>query len=116
MARLISGDSIQVSNLNSKSMIAEVPMCLRSNPTKSSLAFKKSKIWNSEQNLTINFYKTKQEVFKTVIFFKMWPWNLTYDLDLGTKEKVLPQEIHMWNMKAFLSYHLKVIADVFFFF
>ena len=25
---------------------------------------------------------------------------LTDDLDLGNKEKVLSQEIHVWNMKA----------------
>ena len=35
---------------------------------------------------------------------KMWPWYLTLtladDLDIGTKEKVLPQGIHMWNMEA----------------
>ena len=27
---------------------------------------------------------------------------LTYDLDLGTKEKILPQGIHMCNIKALL--------------
>ena len=26
-----------------------------------------------------------------------WPWQMTLDLDL--KEKVWPQETHMWNMK-----------------
>ena len=36
-------------------------------------------------------------------FFKLWPWclTLTDGLDLGTKGKVLPQELHMWNL-----YHL----------
>ena len=47
IARLISGDSIHVSNLNRRSIIAEVPMWRSSVPTKSSRDFKNSKICNS---------------------------------------------------------------------
>ena len=40
----------------------------------------------------------------TTIFWKVWPWyftlTLTDDLMLGTREKVLPQGIHIWNTKA----------------
>ena len=27
-------------------------------------------------------------------------WLLIFDLDLGTKEKILPQGINLWNIKA----------------
>ena len=42
------------------------------------------------------------KVFLKKFDLDIWPWQktLTDDLDLGTKERVLPQEIHMWNMKA----------------
>ena len=41
---------------------------------------------------------------------KLWPWflTLTDDLELGTHEKVLSQDILMWNMKALTLINKKI--------
>ena len=47
----------------------------------------------------------------TAIFFKIA--TLIFYLDLFIKDKILPQKIHMWNMKA-LSFTIQKLWPVFF--
>ena len=61
----------------------------------------------ADQNLFIYQPLWKHSVLlvnTNAFLWKMWPWNLTLtrtdDLELYTKEKVVPQGIQIWNMKA----------------
>ena len=67
------------------------------------------KLWPWWLNLTMTDYfdlgikeRSYPKIYTCEIFklLSLSPSTLTDDLDLGTKEKVLRQRIHTWNMKA----------------